>query len=190
MDAPTPASLLDRLHGGTPGTARRDAAWRDFVALYTPLLYRWARGSGLVEADAADFVQEVFVVLLRELPRFRYDANRSFRAWLRTVFRHKWAERARRPRLPSDAAADVADVADPGDGPSDSDYRAHLVRMALGRLRGEFTPATWQAFDEHVRLGRPVADVARDLGTTTNAVYVAKSRVLSRLRLELAGLLD
>ena len=44
----TPASLLERL--------RRPAdpeAWARFVALYTPLLYRWARRAGLQEADAA-----------------------------------------------------------------------------------------------------------------------------------------
>ena len=38
--------------------------------------------------------------------------------------------------------------------------------------------------------GRPVEEVAAELGLTPNAVYVARSRVLKRLRRELAGLLD
>ena len=73
----TPASLLDRL--------RRPAqpeAWRRFVELYTPLLYYWARCVGPASPEAADLVQDVFVVLLQKLPEFTYDRHRSFRAWL------------------------------------------------------------------------------------------------------------
>ena len=87
----TSATLLKRLQ-------RPDdqAAWDRFVELYTPLLYYWARRMRLQEADAADLVQEVFALLVQELPRFDYDAQKSFRGWLRTVTLNKWHEKRRR----------------------------------------------------------------------------------------------
>jgi RNA polymerase sigma-70 factor (ECF subfamily) len=81
----TPASLLERLR--QPG--ERQARDR-FVDLYTPLIYFWACRMGLQADDAADLVQEVFIVLLRKMAEFRYDPRRSFRAWLRTVVVNKW----------------------------------------------------------------------------------------------------
>jgi site-specific DNA-cytosine methylase len=56
----TPASLLQRLR--QPGDSR---AWNEFVELYSPLLFHWARQTGLQEADAADLVQDVFAILVR-----------------------------------------------------------------------------------------------------------------------------
>ena len=78
----TPASLLERLRQPAPESARTR-----FVQLYTPLLFFWARRLGLRDADAADLVQDVLTLLVRNLPEFSYDRNRSFRAWLRTVTR-------------------------------------------------------------------------------------------------------
>ena len=81
----TPASLLLRLRQPSD-----EEAWKRFVRIYTPLLWHWAERWGLQADDAADLVQEVFVVLLKSLPTFEYDRNRSFRAWLHTVVRTKW----------------------------------------------------------------------------------------------------
>jgi RNA polymerase sigma-70 factor (ECF subfamily) len=57
-------------------------------------------------------------------------------------------------------------------------------------MRAEFQLTTWRACWEYAVLGRPAAEVASELGVSAGAVYVAKSRVLSRLRQELKGLLD
>src|SRR5947209_16334896 len=73
-------------------------AWDRLVDLYTPLLYHWARGTGLQEPDAADLVQEVFAVLVRKLPEFRYDEHKSFRGWLRKITLNKWRDRQRHAR--------------------------------------------------------------------------------------------
>jgi RNA polymerase sigma-70 factor (ECF subfamily) len=56
--------------------------------------------------------------------------------------------------------------------------------------RLEFQPVTWKACWEFVVCDRKADDVASELGVSVNAVYLAKSRVLRRLREELAGLLD
>jgi RNA polymerase sigma-70 factor (ECF subfamily) len=180
----TSVSLLQRLH-------RPDdhLAWARFVDLYTPMLFEWARRSGLTEADAADLIQDVFELLLRKLPEFVYDGQRSFRGWLRTVLLNQWRTQLRRRRGTRLDANDER-LAEPG-GQMDlveAEYREHLIRRALQIMQTDFQPATWQACWEHVARGRPAAEVAAELGITVKAVYLAKARVLRRLRQELDGL--
>ncbi len=74
----TPASLLDRLR-----KPNESSAWERFVELYSPLLFAWAKRLGLQTSDAADLVQDVFLLLCRKLPEFEYDASRSFHGWLK-----------------------------------------------------------------------------------------------------------
>jgi RNA polymerase sigma-70 factor (ECF subfamily) len=185
----TSPSLLERLRGkGEP------QAWNRFTELYTPLLYYWARRLGLQPQDAADLVQEVFAVLVQKLPEFSYDRGKRFRSWLRTVLVNKWLDLRRRrnePPLAGDDSA-FADLAVPDDVAElgGAEYRQNLLRRALELMQAEFQPTTWQACWEYVVEEKPAAEVAKHLGLSVGAVYVAKSRVLSRLRQELAGLMD
>jgi RNA polymerase sigma-70 factor, ECF subfamily len=184
----TPISLLDRLRQPNPA-----AAWERFVELYTPVLFAWARRLGLQASDAADLVQEVFTLLVEKLPEFEYDKHKSFRSWLRTVTLNKWRDVCRRKAvIPVQAVGGLSDasVPDPADALDEAEYRRQLVSRALELLRTEFQPVTWQACWEYVVQGRPAAEVARELGISPNAVYLAKGRVLRRLRAELEGLLD
>jgi RNA polymerase sigma-70 factor (ECF subfamily) len=183
----TSASLLERLR-----QPNQEQAWTRFVQLYTPLLFHWARRLGLRDADAADLVQDVLTLLVRKLPEFRYDSRKSFRAWLRTVTLNSWRNRSRRieplrAAHPSDldglAGADEADLL------SETEYQHWLVGRALELMQAEFQPSTWKACWECVVAGRPAAEVAAELGLSVGAVYMAKSRVLSRLRQELTDLL-
>lgn len=185
----TPVSLLETLRRPDPGPA-----WDRFVRLYSDLLYTWAARLGATGPDADDLVQDVFAVLVRELPAFHYAAGGRFRGWLWTVVRNKARERARRPAVPV-AAGGLSDVVGPADGdPAEAvderEYRDHLTRRALELMRADFEPETWRAFWGVVAESRPAADVAAELGLTVNAVYLARGRVLRRLRAELAGLLD
>jgi RNA polymerase sigma-70 factor (ECF subfamily) len=181
----TSVSLLLRLRRGSDQTA-----WERFVELYTPLMYGWATRLGAQDGDACDLVQDVLVILFRVLPTFDYDRERSFRSWLRTVVTNKWRERWRK-LAPTVVSADVLDGLSDGDVESswdDAQERAELCRQALGLIREEFSPTTWAAFVQTAVEGRPVTDVCAELGLSANAVYLARSRVLSRLRQELAGL--
>ena len=65
-----------------------------------------------------------------------------------------------------------------------------LLRRALKLLQSEVEPRTFQAFWRVVVEGNSPADVAADLGLTTNAVYLLKARLLRRLREEFEGLLE
>jgi RNA polymerase sigma-70 factor (ECF subfamily) len=183
----TPVTLLERLR--RPGDG---AAWSQFVHLYTPLLYAWACRAGLSENDAADLLQDVFTTLLQELPHFDYQPGKSFRAWLRTVLLNRWRTLQRR-RLPQPVPPEQLDgVAGPAEPhlPGEAEERRELVRRALGLIEGEFTRATWQAFRQYAVLGRRPAEVAAELDLSVNAVYLARARVLRRLREQLTGLVD
>lgn len=183
----TPVSLLERLRTPTSG------AWEEFVALYTPLLYHWmTRRLRVKHEDTADLLQDVFLILLRVLPAFHYDPSKRFRAWLWTVCKRKYLElyapQGPQPSLSPEALDDLE--ADNVEAWQEEEYRDHLVACALRLMRTEFHASTWQACWAVVVEGRPAAEVAAELGLSVNAVWVAKSRVLRRLREKLQGLLD
>jgi RNA polymerase sigma-70 factor, ECF subfamily len=185
----TSASLLQRLR--QPATAD---AWVRFVKLYTPLLFYWARRLDLGHQDAADLVQDVFATLVQKLPHFEYDRDKGFRNWLRTVLVNKWRDSCRRraPATGGDADAALAELAAPpeSDAFGEAEYRRHLVQRALELMQAEFPAKMWKACWEHLVHDRPAAEVAAELDIAVGTVYVAKSRVLSRLRQELEGLLE
>jgi RNA polymerase sigma-70 factor (ECF subfamily) len=181
------ASLLDRL--------RQTAAqgdWDRFVHLYTPLLFYWSRHTlHLQEQDAADLVQDVFTALVQRLPGFVYDRDGSFRSWLRTVLLNTWRNQQRRHALPVDGAP-LSDL--PGVNNiarfEEEEQQRYLVARALEMIQARFEPSTWKAFWETWVCDRPIKAVAAELGVKVNAVYVARSKVLSLLRHEFGPLLD
>ena len=139
--------------------------------------------------------QTVLLRLVEKLPHFKYDRTRSFRGWLKTVTLNRWREWMRRRRLEPTHLAAPGEVPEP-DHPDpaalfeEAEYRAHLVHRAMKLIQADFEPSTWKVWWEYVVLGRSAPEVATQLGVTVNAVYLAKSRVLRRLRKELNGLLD
>ncbi len=182
----TPPSLLERLRRPNPGPA-----WQTFVELYTPLLCEWTKRWGLQEADSADLVQDVVLLLYRKLPEFRYEANGSFRGWLRTVLLNKWREGLRRPN-PVFGGEELECLAQPDDESEREElqYRQQLLRVLLTKIQPEFSTSIWRAFQGYVLDGESVGAVAERCQLSVATVYAAKSKVLSRVRQELAGLLD
>jgi RNA polymerase sigma-70 factor (ECF subfamily) len=140
-------------------------------------------------------IQEVFSTLLRELPSFHHDLRRgAFRRWLRTIavnrLRILW--RTRKDCV-GGGEAFLAQLEDPTSDLHrrwDEEHDAHVARRLLELLEQEFEPATWTAFRLLVLEGIDTREVATRLGITPNAVRIAKSRVLSRLRQEIDGLID
>ncbi len=185
----TPVSLLERLR-----LPDQHQAWDRFVALYTPLLYQWARRVGLPEQDAGDLVQDVLLLLVRKLPEFTYQPGGRFRGWLWTVLLNKYRENRRRRDRRSEAGAapppeEIA-TPDPLVEITEAEYRRYVVGRALELMRRDFQPQVWRACWESLHQGRSAEDLAAELGMTPGAIRAARFRVLSRLRAELRGLLE
>jgi RNA polymerase sigma-70 factor (ECF subfamily) len=185
----TSVNLLKRI-----GEHKSDSAWQRFVDLYTPLIFYWARGKGLSSDDASDIVQDVLSTLVLKLPEFQYDPNRRFRAWLKTITLNRVTDLHRRNQLLSlqsepDGLSRIT-IADDADLFVEAEYHSVIVNRALDLLQAEFHESTWQAFRLQVLDDQKASAVAEQLNIPINAVYLAKSRVLARLRQELEGLLD
>ena len=176
----TSSSLLEAARRLDP------AAWRRLARLYGPLVYGWCRRRGLRPPDAEDVVQEVFLTVAARVADFRREPEGgSFRGWLWTITRHKLGDWIRRQKSREQAAdADPSAWEDPG-GPAGGDEGGEagsLYRRALDLIRAEFEEPSWQAFWRVAVEGEDPAAVAGDLGMTRNAIYIAKSRILRRLR--------
>jgi RNA polymerase sigma-70 factor (ECF subfamily) len=190
---PTRVTLLNRLKDGADADA-----WREFVRLYGPVVYGFARKRGLQDADAADLMQEVLRSVARNADKMEYDPKRgTFRGWLYTVTRNKIYNflngQRNRPRAVGDSAAQerldaVPDRAADPDEDWDREYQRRLSAKAMDRVRTEFQANTWKAFWGTAVEGRPAQDVGAELSMSPGAVYVAKSRVLARLREEVQAL--
>jgi RNA polymerase sigma-70 factor (ECF subfamily) len=173
------------------------AAWERLVSLYSPLVYYWCRQARLQADDAADVGQEVFQAVARKIADFRRGGpDTTFRGWLRTITRNKVLDHLRRQRrtlkgVGGHEAQQQLLQLPASEGKADEATEASLVyRQALELLHREFEERTWQAF-WRVAVGEQApADVAAELGMTVNAVYLAKSRILRRLRDEFADLLE
>jgi RNA polymerase sigma-70 factor (ECF subfamily) len=183
----TSASLLDQARDG------HAAAWQRLVALYTPLLHAWLTRAGLQPADRDDLTQRVLEILVRQLPSFEHNGRPgSFRAWLRGVtvnlLREHW-----RGRAEPGAGSALDKLADPEGGLSrfwDEQHDRHVLRVLMEQVRPEFSDARWRAFCRVSLDGVPAHVAADELGMSVNAVLIAKSRVLARLRQEARGLID
>jgi RNA polymerase sigma-70 factor (ECF subfamily) len=190
----TSATLLERLKD-----ARDADAWSRLVELYTPLIRGWAERLNVRGADADDLVQEVMAVVVRRFPEFVHpEKPGAFRGWLRAIAancaRTMWKARKVHPHAPggTDFGSYLARLEDPTDDFArawEREHDLHITRRLLDRIKGDFEERTWRIFARFVLDGLPADEVAAEAKTTANAVYIAKSRVLARLRQEAGGLL-
>jgi RNA polymerase sigma-70 factor (ECF subfamily) len=182
----TRASLLYRL-----GDPHDEAAWTQFVELYAPVVYGYARKQGLQDADAADLCQEVLRAVAGAVGRLEYDPARgAFRNWLFTVVRRKlWNWRAaQQNRTPASGDTATHRLLEQHAAPEaeeaawDAECEDRLFAWACTKVRCDVSEATWKAFWRTAIDGEPGKDVARELGMSVAAVYSARSRVVSRLK--------
>src|SRR5262249_43247412 len=148
------------------------------------------------DADADDLVQETLTIVIIELATFDRGRVGAFRSWLRTILANRLRGyfRARRSRPVALGASDLLDRLDELEAPQselscqwDREHDRHVAARALKLVQADFAPATWQAFRRQVLEGAAPAVVAAEMGLSLNAVLLAKSRVLKRLRAEVAG---
>lgn len=184
----TSLSLLERLR--TPGD---QDAWNRLDSLYRPFIARILRyDSGLRQADAEDLVQEVMTVLVGKVAGFERQRTGSFRRWLREITHH-CVQAYRKKQRPAADCSRLDQLADPHSDLSklwDEEHDRHVLQKLLDLVAQDFEPATWRAFHRLVIDEAAPEQVARALGLTVGAVYLAKYRVLKRLKVEARGIVD
>jgi RNA polymerase sigma-70 factor (ECF subfamily) len=174
------------------------ADWERLVALYRPFILRFIRLDPALSADAEDIGQDVMAKIVEHLPQFERQRDGSFRNWLKTItvnqVRLYWRQRLQHRRVNAEQGRLLFDaLADPANELSqlwDAEYRGAIVRRLHDLVEPEFSPTSWRAFRMRVAEGRSTEEVAAALGISRNAVDIAKSRVLARLRREAAGLIE
>src|SRR5262245_25764631 len=191
----TPRSLLERLRVWSD-----PESWRRLVELYSPLLRTWLRRYDVSATDADDVVQEVLAIVVREIPNFHHDLRRgAFRRWLRNIMvnrlREFWRDRDSLRKSPQGTAQEtfLSQLEDPSSPLNDFWDREHdrqILQRLMTLLEPEFEATTWQAFRLVAVEGRSHLEAAQHLGLSPNAVRIAKSRVLKRMRQEAEGLVD
>ena len=183
----TRASLILRL----PDAADVEA-WDEFLAIYQPLIYRLAVGRGFQHADAMDLVQEVLLAVSRSVDRWSPDPARGrFRDWLFRIARNLMinflTRRKHKPLGSGDSAmAALLELRSAVDGEEsvlfDDEYRQEVFRWAAEQVREKVQPRTWRAFWMTSVDGLAIPAVAERLGMTVGSVYIARSRIIARLR--------
>ena len=190
----TRQSLLLRAQNG------EENAWKDVTDLYRPLVFGWLNRQGVPASDLEDLSQEVLLSVVKHLPTFQFSEQRgAFRTWLRTIVCRRAADYWRaidaktQATGGSGAIAALQQIADPDNELNrqwDEAHDQYVVHCLLDLVEKNFEPVTVQAFRRLALDGASGAEVAQELGLSVAAVYVAKSRVLARIREEAAGLID
>lgn len=185
----TRTSLLARVQ-----SLQDEEAWREFVMIYRPVVYRLARTRGLQHADAEDLAQRVVIAVRRAIGNWDADPSKGrFRSWLATIARNAISNALTR-RLP-DAAVGGSSMLklleeQPEPDPRtrehlEREYRRSLFRWAARRIRAEFRDGTWDAFWLTAVEGMGVEEAGVALGKSVGAIYAARSRVMRRLKDEI-----
>lgn len=191
----TSLSLLARLQ-----QSPNSGSWDRLVALYEPLLRRWLARYDVQAHDADDLVQEVLLAVSRDLGAFEHNGRPgAFRAWLRVTLVHRvrnfWRARGRHEVADGGSQMDsrLTELEDPATALTqlwNREHDRHVLRRLLSSIEPGFSPSTWLAFRRLALEGARPQAVAQELAMSVNAVFIAKSRVLSRLRQEAEGLVE
>jgi RNA polymerase sigma factor (sigma-70 family) len=191
----TSLSLLDRLK-----TENDSETWNRLHQLYAPLLRSWLGKYDIQASDMDDVIQEVLMTVAAEGESFQHNGRTgAFRSWLRSILvnrlRSFWRARGRRPQADggSEIANRINQLEDPGSELSrlwDRQHDQYVLQRLLTISESKFSPTTWKAFYHVTILHERPDEVAANLDISLNAVFIAKSRVLSKLRQEADGLVE
>lgn len=172
------------------------AAWEQFVRLYTPLVFAFCKQRGLQDADASDVAQEVMKTVAQSIERFDYNRRKgTFRGWLFTVTRNKllkfFTKLQKQPQgtgrttihtqleqTPDAQETEIWNLA----------YQKRLFQWAANEVKSEFSEKTWDAFWNTAVKNQNSQETAKALSMSLGAVYIAKSRVISRIRQQIESI--
>ena len=182
----TSVTLLERVRNPRDGRA-----WREFFRLYFPVLKKYARRRGLAASEADDIAQDCMESLAEHMPGFCYSPGRGrFKSYLRTMVDNRIANRRRRKHM-RQARTGELEALPAGEAARQAWdevwLREHLA-YSIARLESRCSNDTVNAFRLYALQDWPVEKVCAALGLSANQVYLAKSRMIRRLRQELAAL--
>jgi RNA polymerase sigma-70 factor (ECF subfamily) len=190
----TRESLLVRAQAGDEGD------WRDLTDLYRPLIVGWLRYQAVPAGEVDDLVQDILLSVVQNLSGFRHSGRRgAFRSWLRAIAHSRacdfWRARGRQVLASGDGgvAEALRQLEDPDSELNrqwDEEHDQYVLRCLLDVVALEFETSTVQAFRRVALGGASSEQAAQELGLSVGAVYIAKSRVLHRLRQHAEGLID
>jgi RNA polymerase sigma factor (sigma-70 family) len=191
-DSGTRITLLGRLRLD-PGN---QAAWGEFVEHYGGKIYGWCRKWNLQEADAQDVTQNVLLKLAQKLREFSYDPSKSFRAWLKTLTHHAWADFVESQQRPGLGSGDsrVGGMLQSVQARDDlvkhleTEFDREILEEAMGRVRLRVAPQTWSACVLTALQGLSGAEAAERIPMQVAQVFIAKRRVQKMLQEEVAKL--
>jgi RNA polymerase sigma-70 factor (ECF subfamily) len=186
IDTETPQSLLLRIRD------RDDQqSWFAFVDVYSPLIYVFCRARKLQESDAADVTQEVLLRVAKAIETFEYDSRKGlFRNWLARIVINEIRRFATKNKGKETASRYDDESIGEVESEWNEHYQSHILHVALERTKVHFTANVWRLFVESWIENSPPPEVAERLQTSVEQVYVARSRVLKRLRHEVCILAD
>ena len=179
----TSTSLLEGLKD-----AENDEVWQDYVGRYRPLLVRYAARSGVTPDDAEDVAQATLHAFCVSYREGRYDRRKGrLRAWLLGIAQNQVRRFKRRPSPERQAGAEFFDYAGAPAAPEqdevwEQEWQSAVLRQCLEEIRREVKPRTFEAFERFALAGESAARIAEDLGVSENAVFLAKRRILRRVR--------
>jgi RNA polymerase sigma-70 factor (ECF subfamily) len=190
MPPETRHSLIQRLQDGGD-----NAAWEEFASIYRPVIVRIALRKQMQFDDAEDLAQQVLLLVLKNINKWKSDPARArFRTWLQTVVRNATMNAlSRRPKDQASGGTDSLQQLHQRPDKADSlwfdlEWQRETLRWVAQQVRGEFEPATWTAFWDTAIEQLSAQEVAERIGKSVGAVYIARSRVMQRLKQRTAEL--
>jgi RNA polymerase sigma-70 factor (ECF subfamily) len=190
MHPETRHSLIQRLQD--PGD---DAAWEEFASIYRPIIVRIALRKQLQLDDAEDLAQQVLMLVLKNISKWKKDPTRArFRTWLQTVVRNAMINAlSRRPKDQASGGTTSLEQLHQSPDKADSlwfdlEWERQTLRWVAQQVRSEFEPSTWTAFWDTAIEEWSAQEVAERIGKSVGAVYIARSRVMQRIKQRIAEL--
>jgi RNA polymerase sigma factor (sigma-70 family) len=169
-------------------------AWDEFYRIYDDLLRRFAAARGLKGQDVDDCLQAVWMEIAARLTDFeRPEMRPGLRSWLYTLVRSESCDllkrRARQKVESLDVARHVPAVASPDPLEAmERQWKQALLQTMLQEIRHEVSATNWRLLEMRFMLGSDVAQVAADLGLSSEEVRYRQRRLLNKLRRRAAAL--
>lgn len=174
-------------------TSDDSAVWELFHRHFYPVIFNFGKKMGLADHDSEDAAQETMMAFLKAYRKGGYDREKGRLChWLFGVARKVLMNR-RKKIVPERQVPDNTtgtsfwNLLEDNQGAAalvtwDGEWRQMVLKRCLDQAREECGEKVFQAFELYAISQLPIEEVCQKLKMSRNAVYIAKTRVLTRLR--------